>query len=368
MAQVTRIDGILDGLRSAGLNFAKAGMVRQEAEQVAGLRNAQAYNANMSGNKHGAQAESERFTLGQRQAIPAEMPGPNSPAQALAAWAFRNTGDTNMERFARAGTEYQTQVIRQQALDNVGDIDQMNRYNTLAKPGETYEPFRAVGNTGVAINQATGTGGQFDATLAKLFGEKTGSEVSENRAQATNALASAGQHNANASLVTERTTRLKAGTSDKPLTAAQLRENTAIAEARETLASMNEAEVAALMSKDSFSLTPGDRQLIAIVQRAAKPMYGEADVPTITPQPAPPAPAKSPGAMGKIWNWLTEPDVRPGSVPPVVKSAAPATAAPTMDSSRAALLQQAQDAIARGAPRDKVMQRLQQMGVDSSGL
>ena len=47
-------------------------------------------------------------------------------------------------------------------------------------------------------------------------------------------------------------------------------------------------------------------------------------------------------------------------------SGGPASAAPSGNAG--GVLNEARDAIKRGAPRDKVMQRLQQMGVDPSGL
>lgn len=175
----------------------KAPLIQQQMQDITALRQAQIYNSTMSGNKSGAQAESERYTLGKRKSVPDLIAAdPSMPSYLQVAHkVFDLTGDDNMERFAKASGEFQTQGIRDQAVSNVGNIDQMNRLNTLAKPGATYEPFANIGNTGTVFSKATGDGRVASSTLDKLFGAKTNSEISENNAQAGAAGASAGLSN-----------------------------------------------------------------------------------------------------------------------------------------------------------------------------
>lgn len=130
-------------------------------------------------------------------------------ARAIAAYDKAVGTGSNVQQMANAATELQTQGIRDQALAAVDNLDRMNRLNTLAKEGQTYEPFRAVGNTGGAINQATGQGIVSDAVLRKLFGDKNASEVFENKAQANSANASAGKYTAEADIERQKADRLR---------------------------------------------------------------------------------------------------------------------------------------------------------------
>lgn len=360
-------DSVNQGVRGIFSALAQAPLVRQQAEQQAALRDAQTYNANMSGNKSGAQAEQERFTLDQRRAVPdvapAGMPGYEHTMRKI----FQMTGDTNADRVSKALINTQTAGIRDKAAENVGNVDLMNRYNTLAKEGATYMPFDDVGTSGYALNKATGSAVEANSVLAKLFGAKTNSEIGENNAQANNANASAGQHNASKEKITTETSRLKAGGSAKGLTAAQMRENTAIQEAREQVSGMTQAQVDALLAKNSFDITPGDRNLINTIQRAQKPMFGESDITPVQHKPEPPAPPPEPGALRKVMNWLAVGNANPSKVDavanPMTESAAPAPAAPKMDNN----IQQAADAVraaykAGKITRDEAKKQLQGMG------
>lgn len=109
---------------------------------------------------------------------------------------------SNVEQMAKAGSEIQTQGIRDKAVAAVGDLDMMNRLNALAKEGTTYKPFSAVGNTGGAINQATGQGSVSDAVLRKLFGDKSEAETSKERA-------AAGKYSAEADIERQKADRLR---------------------------------------------------------------------------------------------------------------------------------------------------------------
>jgi hypothetical protein len=199
-------DSVNAGIGSIFKALTQAPILRDQMAQQTALRNAQTYNANMSGNKYGSEAAANEYTLGRRKAVPDMIAAdPNMPAylqQALK--LFDLTGDTNAERVAKSSGEFQTQGIRDQAVKNVGDIDTMNRYNTLSKPGETYEPFDNVGNTGRGFNKATGFGKIIDSALAAGHDRKVQSEFDENRASAGKSNAEAGLTNAKLKHFTEK--------------------------------------------------------------------------------------------------------------------------------------------------------------------
>jgi hypothetical protein len=174
------------GIRGIFSALAQAPMLRDQAEMESALRTAQTYNANQSGNLHGAKAEQEQYTLGRRKAMPTDIAA-DSPAMDIAKFVFGNTGDTNAENVSKALLNAQTYGIRNQAVDNVDSVESMNKLNVLAKPGETYMPFDAVGTTGRAMNKATGLGKIVEEALASGYDRKINSEVGENNAQAYSA-------------------------------------------------------------------------------------------------------------------------------------------------------------------------------------
>jgi hypothetical protein len=187
--------------------------MRQQAEQEALRGAADLYYRRMAGDKYGAEAgklgqEAEGLRL-----TNAARTGPvddTLPANLQTAFKlFQATGDTNMERFANAGTALQTQDIRDQAVANMGNLDVMNRLNTLAKPGETYMPFKAVGDTGGAIDQATGQGVVFDQVLRKLFEGESGAKVARDRGAANASNANASKYAAEADIERQRAERLR---------------------------------------------------------------------------------------------------------------------------------------------------------------
>lgn len=167
--------------------------IRQQAQQQAEALMSKTYANTQAGNKYGAEAKGLEMTNAAREA-PIDMSLPEYLQ--LSQKVFQLTGDNNAERVANAATEYQTQGIRDKAVGAIDNLDQMNRFNTLAKPGEVYMPFKAVGETGAAMNQATGDQRVVDEALRKLFGDKVGSEILENKAQANSSNASASKYTA----------------------------------------------------------------------------------------------------------------------------------------------------------------------------
>ncbi|MFM8899153.1 MAG: hypothetical protein ACKOF9_04285 [Burkholderiales bacterium] len=175
--------------------YAMGDQYRQQAEQDTIKTAADIYYRQMAGKKYGAEAEGLEMTNRARTApVDNTLPYYLQIANKL----FQATGDTNMERIANAGTALQTQGIRDQAVQSLGDVDKMNRLNTLAKPGEVYMPYKAVGDTGAAIDQATGGGKVFDPVLHKLFGDESVAKVARDRGAANSSNAAAGKYRAEA--------------------------------------------------------------------------------------------------------------------------------------------------------------------------
>lgn len=338
-----------DGAMAAGQGIgslfkaaAMAPMVRQQAEQSAIKDAADIYYRNMAGNKYGAEAEGLRMTNTARQnPIDTTLPANLQTAFKL----FQATGDTNMERFANAGTALQTQAIRDQAVANVDNVDRMNRLNTLAKPGDTYEPFKAVSDTGAAINQATGQGVVYDQVLRKLFEGESGAKVARDRGAANASNASAGKYTAEADIERQRAERLRT-TGSLPGTGAEGSEGALSSTILRTL------QVPATDEKGRPVRNPISGELETTTdQEALKRFYtwaaGNSRKPTAT----------------AFAQW--EAQGRPGSD----KNPPPAQAAPKMDAqTTSAAMTKAREAIAKGAPRDKVIERLRQSGIDPTGL
>jgi len=341
--------------------------VRQRAQQEQEQSLADIYYRNMMGNRAGAdalkigeEATGLRLTNDARQA-------PIDPALSRymqdAVRLFQMTGDTNMERFANAGTAIQTQGIRDQAVANVGNIDLMNRLNTLAKPGETYMPFSAVGNTGGAINQATGEGTVWDEALRSLFTQESGARVARDRGAANASNAAAGRSSAERQMTLAELAHLNTHGA-RPGTGAEASEGALSSTILRTL------QVPALDDKGRPVRNPITGEMQTQIDQAALARFyawtsANGRRPTATafaqweaqgrpaaatsPATAQPAPTAGPAAAAP----------RPGPV------AAPG-AGPTAAS--AAALERARQAIARGAPREQVIQRLRQHGIDPTGL
>lgn len=203
-----------DGAMAAGQGignlfkaYALGPQMRQQAEQEAAKSAADLYYRQMAGNKYGAEAEGLSMTNSARKApVDPSLSRYMQDAYKL----FQATGDTNMERFANAGTALQTQGIRDQAVANVDNLDAMNRLNTLAKPGDTYMPFDNVGMSGYSVNKATGTQTEANPVIAKIFQQVEGALANQRNAAAGASGAAAGLSNA-------RRERVVSGL-DKPVT------------------------------------------------------------------------------------------------------------------------------------------------------
>lgn len=187
--------------------YALGPQMRQQAEQETAAKLAQIYSNNMQGNKYGAEAEGLGMT---NRARTAPVDPTLSRYMQDAYKLFQATGDTNMERFANAGTALQTQGIRDQAVANVDNLETMNRLNTLAKPGDTYMPFDNVGTSGYSVNKATGTQLEANPVVAKIFQQVEGALANQRNA-------AAGASGAAGALSNARRERVVSGL-DKPVT------------------------------------------------------------------------------------------------------------------------------------------------------
>jgi hypothetical protein len=94
-------------------------------------------------------------------------------------------GDKNSEKVTQSLGMMQDQDVLTQALEmqKRGDLMGMNALNAVRGKKE-FTPFKAVGNTGTALNEVTGQQPVSNAALATLFGKEGESRIAENRAQA----------------------------------------------------------------------------------------------------------------------------------------------------------------------------------------
>lgn len=164
----------------------------------------------------------ERFmqtgNFGPEYQVPADGVGPVMPApvdaakmstlaRAIALMDKANMTKSNVQQMAQAGAT--DQRVRDQAavIDNPAlALPTSQAY--FATSGKA--PFDNVNNTGYSVNGLTGDQVAANPALAKLFGAIQQSVATENNAQAGNANASAGLHNA-------RRARVASGL-DKPVT------------------------------------------------------------------------------------------------------------------------------------------------------
>jgi len=393
-------DSVVKGLSNAFMAAAMAPQIREQAMGKAALQDASAYAHNMSGNKSGAQAEQEQFTLDQRNGVDNLMSDPAlKPYMKNMLQAFKLTGDTNADRVAKAGTEFQTQGLRDNAQGSMDDVDQMNKYISIAG-NKAYEPFANIGTTGSVYNKATGDGKVASDVLNRLFGNKTNSEIGENNAQASNARASASQHNASTDKIRSEIGGVD-GVPGKAPTTAQRKANEEVDAARAFLKDVPREAIATVMNKSEFDMTPQDKDLLARIKKARQAKFGESGVPAefnemlgmdrsivddLAGQLQNPKQSEG-GVIAKLFGTKSKPMSEEEIIKSVTKNLPPAERAQISSYVAAAkaktknpataqsganmqndLLEQARAAIVKGAPREKVIERLRQKGIDPAGL
>lgn len=316
--------------------YALGPQMRQQAEQEAVKSAADIYYRNMAGNKYGAEAEGLGLTNAARKApVDPTLSRYMQDAYKL----FQATGDTNAQNLAKAGTEVQTQGIRDQALANVGDLDMMNRLNALSKEGTTYKPFAAVGNTGGAINQATGEGTVYDPVINKIFQQVQGSLANQSNAAAGASGAAAGLSNA-------RRERVVSGL-DKPVTIVDDETGQASVTALPTRGDPRTIGVAPAKGTGVDATNAKTRNaIIAAIEKEQPSLDGEAFNAEVAKRLA-----------------------RRGITAAENKNPANVPSSPKISAQEAsAVIAKAKAAIQNGAPRNQVIERLKQNGIDPTGL
>lgn len=99
----------------------------------------------------------------------------------------------NFDQLAQMQGQLKTQDLTGEAAAAARGGDYMRSSALSSVLGKKeFTPFAAVGNTGTALNQVTGAQPVSNPGLRTLFGDKVGSEINENKAQAGAAGASAG--------------------------------------------------------------------------------------------------------------------------------------------------------------------------------
>lgn len=186
-------NNINQGISSVFRVLAQAPIAKQQAADAAELNAARIFAQNMTGKKHGAEAEGLSYTNQRRMSVPEQITAdPAMPPQMQSILkAFQNTGDTNIERYAKGAGEFQ----QQQAITDIQGGADPTRTGQAYAAVSGKMPFEAVGSTGRNINGLTGLGSIVEQALATNYDKKIGSEIGENNAQAGAAGASAGLSN-----------------------------------------------------------------------------------------------------------------------------------------------------------------------------
>lgn len=289
----------------------------------------------------------------QYDALPPDQAGPALPAPAdsstmsklgeylAMAQTMYGTG-SKVDQASMAELNQQTGRIRDQALSNVGDVDTMNRLNTLAKPGETYMPFKTVGDTGATMNQATGQQAVVDQVLRKLFADESGAKVLRDKGAANSSNAAAGKYGAEAAQTKLESDILKS-TGAKPGSGREASEGALSSTILSTL------KVPALDAKGRPVRNPITGELETTVDlEAQKSFYQWANQNNRKP------------TATAFTQW--EAQGRPGA------NKNPSQVAVSQKINAQDAITKAKDAIQNGAPRDKVIERLRQNGIDPTGL
>lgn len=276
-----------DGLGKLGKAFLSGGSAYKNAEADAFSKTAMG-NYHMAGvRKYNADADEANFDLGRRQtaADALFMTDKNDPEYAYRR-ALADAGAGKIHD-ATQGLQQSGRIVAQNmGLAELGKpLAQQDRniINQAAEfaAGKAYLPYKNVGDTGIAIDTATGSGNVMDQGLRALFGNESQSKVAEKKAQAANAYASAGQHRAQADLITGKLGLLDSGggSGGKPLTPAQLRTNAMIDEHRKFVEGLPPTMLERIMGQNPSMMTAQDQLLYNKIKLGQNPKFGEPAVP-----------------------------------------------------------------------------------------
>lgn len=375
------------GLGNLFKALAQGGSVRQNAEITAAAPLAAA-------RKNNAEAFGQEMTNDQRVALDPTEQGITPYERALRT-AFKWTGDRNIENVSKANLNFQSADLRQRATDTP-NLSESNRLTSISS-GKPYEPYDNVGDTGFSLDKATGRQVQASPVLAKLFGDLT---------RAKTLKAEGGE-----------TVEMPDGTvvrTGKALTTAQLKADREVDAARKYVKDLPREIVATVLRKNESELSAQDKDILTRIRKARTAKYGEGEIPaeyndalgldqnivqSIAQAIANPGtkhanifqrvlglgedrPYTQDEAIQAATESLPEFE-RPNKdryvlagrqraqaapIPENKNTAAPSNGPKMAPAEISATLQKARDAIAKGADRSKVIARLQQNGIDTTGL
>ncbi|PPA76493.1 hypothetical protein C4E15_06780 [Achromobacter spanius] len=167
--------GAIPGMSAAIKALGMGQGVRQQAQLQSGLMSAQAAKAGQD-----AQEMSRIAALRQNPEYIAELDAIQKGIGTL----FKADYDVN--KAPSGALDLQKLGWNQQVLGNIGDPgtdrEKIN-LGTAALFGKADEPFAAVGNTGFALNKATGQGTAIDPGMAVIFGQQAAADLDYRRAQ-----------------------------------------------------------------------------------------------------------------------------------------------------------------------------------------
>lgn len=243
----------------------------------------------------------------------------------------------NFEQLAKARGEYQDQDVMGQAVQAANGGNYMRSGALSAVRGKKeFTPFKAVGNTGTALNETTGEQPTTNPAMATLFGNQGQALIGQRNAAAGASGAAAGASRALAGLRGVQTTNAKtqgeidaldrdAAKAGKPLPSS----NKVSRAADSTNAKLDNQIYQQMMREPGWSSAPDDEFTAELIRRKSLTPAAQKNADPA----AAPAPKKLPS----------------GYTPQKA-------------------LAEAKAAIAAGKSRTAVEQRLREMGVDPKGL
>lgn len=243
-----------EGAGSIFKALAMAPTMRAQAEQKAGLQNAQTYVANMQGNKAGMEAQNVADLLGARvrQRETYENDPNLTPYQRFAVGITNLVGPGHVNDFM-SGTKSAMQMQNTQEVmaDPSRALPVAQGY--AATSGKM--PFAHVGNTGYSVNELNGAQIEASPAIAKIFQAVEGAKANSQNASAANSYASANLHRAQTDKV--RADVANGQQNGKPLPTAALKMQMDDLDSIALLGSIN-ADLGAIMGQlDSGKLTLG---------------------------------------------------------------------------------------------------------------
>lgn len=281
--------------------------------------------------------------MGPTQAAPADSDTVAKLGRTLALVQRMYGTGSNVAQGAEAGLK--EQQMRQ--IDAVQSNPALaSAVGTAQAAGHGKPLFNPTGNTGQSVQVMTGESGPVNAVLAKLFQLGEHAQINQRNAAASASNASAGKYSAEADIERQKSDRLRT-TGSLPGTGAEGSEGALSGTILRTL------QIPELDGKGKPVRNPITGVLETTTdQDALKSFYGWAA-----------GNSRKPTATA-FAQW--ESQGRPsGNKNPLTTQAAPKIEAQAAASSA---LTKAREALAKGAPRDKVIERLRQNGIDPTGL